>query len=125
FEQLGHGARLSVVTSIDPGCMNCSAPLFALQTLVENAVHHSIATRPEGGRIEITAHPVDKLLLVQVRDDGGNGVSSQNGSHFGLSALRERLNAVYGQKATLSVASDASGFQVSFMIPRTQLEDSD
>jgi len=125
FEQLRHGERLSVVTAIDPGCMNCSAPLFALQTLVENAVHHSIATRPEGGRIEITAHPVDKLLLVQVRDDGGNGLSSQNGSHFGLSALRERLNAVYGQKAQLSVTSDASGFQVSFMIPRTQLEDSD
>ena len=124
FEQLRHGDRLRVVTAIDPQCMNCSAPLFALQTLVENAVHHSIATRPAGGKIEITAHPVDKLLLVQVRDDGGNGKSSQNGSHFGLSALRERLHAVYGNSAKLSVASDASGFQVSFMIPR-RLEDSD
>src|SRR5712691_840721 len=70
FEQLRHGERLTVVTAIDPACMSCSAPLFALQTLVENAVHHSIATRPEGGKIEITAYPVDKLLLVQVRDDG-------------------------------------------------------
>ena len=125
FEQLRHGERLSVVTAIDPACMNCSAPLFALQTLVENAVHHSIATRPAGGKIEITARPLDKLLLVQVRDDGGNGVSSQNGSRFGLAALRERLHAVYGDKAKLSVASDASGFQVSFMIPRDQPQDSD
>ena len=62
---------------------------------------------------------------MQVRDDGGNGVSSQNGSHFGLAALRERLHAVYGDKAKLSVASDASGFQVSFMIPRSQPEDFD
>lgn len=118
FEQLRHGERLRVETSIDPECMTCSAPLFALQTLVENAVHHSIATRPAGGKIEISAHPMDKLLLVQVRDDGGNGKSSQNGSHFGLSALRERLHAVYGDKAQLSVASDATGYQVSFMIPR-------
>lgn len=125
FEQLRHGERLSVVTSIDPACMTCSAPLFALQTLVENAVRHSIATRPEGGKIEITAHPVDKLLLVQVRDDGGNGLSSQNGSHFGLNALRERLYAVYGDKAKLSIASDSSGFQVSFMIPGSQIEDLD
>jgi sensor histidine kinase YesM len=125
FEQLRHGERLSVVTAIDPACMSCSAPLFALQTLVENAVQHSIATRPAGGRIEITAHPVDELLLVQVRDDGGNGVSSQNGSRFGLASLRERLHAVYGDKAKLSVASDASGFQVSFMIPRSQPEDFD
>lgn len=125
FEQLRHGERLTVVTAIDPACMSCSAPLFALQTLVENAVHHSIATRPEGGKIEITAHPVDKLLLVQVRDDGGNGKSSQDGLQFGLSALRERLRAVYGDKAKLSVASDSSGFQVSFMIPGTQVEDFD
>jgi len=124
FEQLRHGDRLRVVTSIDPGCMSCSAPLFALQTLVENAVHHSIATRPAGGKIEISAHPMDQLLLVQVRDDGGNGKSSQNGSHFGLNALRERLRAVYGDKARLSVASDATGFQVSFMIPR-RAEDPD
>jgi two-component system, LytTR family, sensor kinase len=125
FEQLRHGDRLTVVTAIDPACMSCSAPLFALQTLVENAVHHSIATRPEGGKIEITAHPVDKLLLVQVRDDGGNGKSSQDGLQFGLSALRERLHAVYGNKANLSVASDSSGFQVSFMIPSAQVEDFD
>lgn len=120
FEQLRHGERLTVVTSIDPQCMQCSAPLFALQTLVENAVHHSIATRPGGGKIEIMARPVDQLLLVQVRDDGGNGVSSQNGAQFGLAALRERLHAVYGSKAKLSIASDPSGFQVSFMIPRMQ-----
>ena len=125
FEQLRHGERLTVITAIDPACMSCSAPLFALQTLVENAVHHSIATRPEGGKIEITAHPVDNLLLVQVRDDGGNGKSSQNGSHFGLNALRQRLHAVYGDKAKLSVASDSSGFQVSFMIPGAQVEDLD
>ena len=125
FEQLRHGDRLTVVTAIDPACMSCTAPLFALQTLVENAVHHSIATRPEGGKIEITARPIDTLLLVQVRDDGGNGKSSQNGLQFGLNALRQRLHAVYGDKAKLSVASDSSGFQVSFMIPGAQVEDFD
>jgi hypothetical protein len=125
FEQLRHGERLSVVTSIDPQCMQCNAPLFALQTLVENAVHHSIAMRAGGGKIEITARPIDDLLFVQVRDDGTNGTASQNGAQFGLAALRERLHAVYGTKAKVSVLSDPSGFQVSFMIPRTQSEEAD
>jgi len=125
FEQLRYGERLSVVTAIDPGCMTCTAPLFALQTLVENAVHHSIATRPAGGKIEITARTDEKSLMVNVRDDGGNGVSTQEGSRFGLHALRERFNAVYGDKAQLVVASHPAAFEVSFVVPRTRSEASD
>jgi signal transduction histidine kinase len=125
FEQLRYGERLRVVTAIDPGCMTCSAPLFALQTLVENAVRHSIATRPAGGKIEITARADERSLFVQVRDDGGNGQSTQDGSHFGLYALRERLHAVYGEGARLLIESDPAGFEVSFVVPRTQGEDDD
>jgi LytS/YehU family sensor histidine kinase len=125
FEQLRYGERLSVTTAIEPGCMNCSAPLFALQTLVENAVRHSIATRPEGGRIEITARTDDKSLFVKVRDDGGNGLATQDGSHFGLRALRERLNAVYPDGAQLVVESNPASFEVSLVIPRTRSEDAD
>ena len=123
FEQLRYGERLSVVTAIDPACMTCSAPLFALQTLVENAVRHSIALRPSGGKIEITARSDENGLFVQVRDDGGNGLSTQDGSHFGLHALRERLNAVYGAGAQLSIASDPTGFEVSFTVPREDPDD--
>jgi len=125
FEQLRYGERLSVVTAVDPACMTCSAPPFALQTLVENAVHHSIAARPGGGRIEITARASEKNLFVQVKDDGGNGLSTQNGSQFGLRALRERLSAVYGSGAQLDIASEPNGFAVSFIVPRTLSEDVD
>ena len=125
FEQLRHGDRLSLMTAVDPACMTCSAPPFALQTLVENAVRHSIAARPGGGRIEITARADDKNLFVQVRDDGGNGLPPQNGSQFGLRALRERLSAVYGAGARLDVAPEANGFAVSFVVPRTASEDAD
>jgi LytS/YehU family sensor histidine kinase len=125
FEQLRYGERLRVTTAIDPGCMSCSAPLFAVQTLVENAVRHSIATRPEGGRIEITARTDDESLFVKVRDDGGNGLATQDGSHIGLRALRERLNAVYSAGAQLLVESNPAGFEVSLVIPRTRSEDAD
>ncbi len=125
FEQLRYGERLNVVTAIDPGCMVCSAPSFALQTLVENAVRHSIATRPAGGKIEITARTDENNLFVQVRDDGGNGLATQNGSHFGLHALRERLDAVYGGKAQLRIESNPASFEVSFVVPRMQSEDAD
>jgi len=126
FEQLRHGDRLMVVSSIDDACGPCSAPSFALQTLVENAVRHSISTRAEGGRIEITAKVDDGCLLVRVRDDGGNGLPQANeGTHFGLPALRERLKAMYGDEAHLAIENSAAGFEVSFTIPRNRAEDAD
>jgi two-component system LytT family sensor kinase len=122
FEQLRYAERLRVTTAIDPACDACRVPSFALQTLVENAVRHSIATRAEGGTIEITARTSAKELLLRVWDDGGNGLAAtQEGAHFGLSALRERLLAVYGCAATLNVRSDPSGFEVSFAVPCTRI----
>lgn len=114
FEQLRYGERLRVVADIDPGALLCRAPSFALQTLVENAVHHSIDIRAEGGKIEIRAKTSGENLHVRVRDDGGNG-RSESGTRYGLNALRERLEAVYG--ASLMIVRDDNGFEVSFTIP--------
>jgi signal transduction histidine kinase len=121
FEQTRYGDRLTVSVAIDDACNACSAPPFALQTLVENAVRHSIATRAEGGRIEITARASDTQLHVRVRDDGGNGLPpAQDGTRFGLPALRERLQTIYGDEAQLTVDCTPSGFEVSFTVPRTE-----
>lgn len=114
FEQLRYGERLRVDADIDPKALACSAPSFALQTLVENAVHHSIDKRAEGGNIEIRAKTSGESLHVRVRDDGGNG-QSESGTRYGLNALRERLEAVYG--ASLNIVRDDKGFEVSFTIP--------
>jgi len=113
FEQLRYGERLRVKADIDPESLQCSAPLFALQTLVENAVRHSIETRAEGGTIEIDARVAGDRLHVRVRDDGGDG-AQETGNRFGLAALRERLQTVYG--TTLDVRNN-DGFEVSFTIP--------
>jgi len=126
FEQLRYGERLNVVTEIDPRSLACSAPSFALQTLVENSVRHSISRRAEGGRVEISARTSDGRLRVRVWDDGGNGVAkSEPGAQYGLHALRERLDAVYGPDAKLDIARDAAGFEVSFTIPCVRPEGDD
>jgi len=113
FEQLRYGDRLRVEADIDPQSLACSAPSFALQTLVENAVRHSIDTRTEGGTIEISARTSGERLHIRVRDDGGNG-RSESGTRYGLAALRERLHTVYGTE--LNIRND-DGFEVSFTIP--------
>src|SRR5207244_11956974 len=104
FEQLRYGERLRVVSEIDPRSLACSAPSFALQTLVENSVRHSISQRAEGGRVEISALVGDERLHIRVRDvaaaaPGRRTAPEPDGrlkpapthAGYGLSALRERL----------------------------------
>jgi signal transduction histidine kinase len=121
FEQLRYEDRLSVSREIDPGSFSCSTPSFALQTLVENAVRHSIAHRVEGGRVEISTRVEDGTFFLRVRDDGpGAGASpaAETRNGYGLRALRERLEAVYGEAASLAVRTGAgAGYEVSITIP--------
>jgi signal transduction histidine kinase len=119
FEQLRYEERLIVSRDIDPSSFSCSTPSFALQTLVENAVRHSIDNRVDGGRVEIMTRVDDGTFLLRVRDDGtGAGASADSGRGYGLRALKERLDAVYGSAASLAIRSEAgSGFEVSISIP--------
>src|SRR5262249_46581934 len=93
-------------------------PPFSMQTLAENAVHHAISIRPEGGSIWIKCSCDDGKLTIGVRDDGPGGCSDGGPSHqFGLRSLRERLRAAYGPEASLSVRGGAEGFEASFVVP--------
>jgi signal transduction histidine kinase len=119
FEQLRYEERLAVSRDIDPRSLDCSVPSFALQTLVENAVRHSIANRVEGGRVEISAAVDGTTLLLRVRDDGsGPRVSDGDRPGYGLRALKERLEAVYGDAAALEIHADSgAGCEVSIKLP--------
>ena len=119
FEQLRYAERLRVSRDVDPRSFACGVPSFALQTLVENAVRHSIANRVEGGRVEITARVEGGTFLLRVRDDGaGLPASADSRRGYGLRALKERLEAVYGDAAGLAITTDAAaGYDVSITMP--------
>ena len=118
FEQLRYEDRLEVNLRVDPESFNFDLPPFSIQTLAENAVHHAIAVRPEGGSICITCTCNDRRLQVSVRDDGpGRGAEVGESHQFGLRSLRERLVAAFGCSAELRVDSNADGCEASFIVP--------
>jgi two-component system LytT family sensor kinase len=118
FEQLRYEDRLKVEIQIDPESFNFDIPPFSMQTLAENAVHHAISIRPEGGCIWIKCSCHDGGLALSVRDDGPGGGSEAGPSHqFGLRSLRERLRAAYGPQADLLVHGGPEGFEASFVVP--------
>jgi hypothetical protein len=118
FEQLRYEDRLKVDLHIDPESFNFDIPPFSIQTLAENAVHHAISVRPEGGSISISSFCRDGRLTVIVRDDGpGESGEAGNSHQFGLRSLRERLLASFGKGVDLQVQSGPEGFQACFEVP--------
>lgn len=70
LEALRLGDRLTVIEDIDPDALDCLLPVLTLQPLVENAIRHAIAPRPEGGTVRLSARLEHDDLWVEVEDDG-------------------------------------------------------
>ena len=116
FEHLRLGDRLRVETQIDPAAMSFLVPPLLLQPVVENAVRHGIADRPEGGRIELEARVDASRLVLRVTDDG-RGDSTRSGDGLGLASVRRRLAALYGENAKVITDRMPTGFHVTIELP--------
>ena len=121
FEQLRLGDRLRVDVDADLAAMPVMVPPLILQPLVENAVRHGIAERPDGGCIDVHARVQDSQLILRVRDDG-NGAAAVAGDGVGLGSVRRRLAALYGSRATLDVDRTA-GFTITIGLPFEPADD--
>jgi sensor histidine kinase YesM len=111
------GARLDYGIDIPPELASFRLPPAMLITLVENAVKHGIEPAREGGRITVSASRYASRIVVTVADTGA-GLGSSPGDGVGLSNLRERLFAFYGERARLVLAQNAPcGFLARLELP--------
>jgi two-component system, LytTR family, sensor kinase len=119
LERLRLGDRLRVSFEAAETTLDCFLPSFALQTLVENAVRHAIAPRAEGGHLAIRAQQVEDRLRIEVEDEGPGASAQPAGeSHrLGLRLLQERLAALYGEKASLSLHAAEGGVRAVLELP--------
>lgn len=92
--------RLHVHWKVASGVAAAAVPPMLLQTLVENALKHGVARRPEGGEVTIAAWPEDSLVHLEVTNNGSLPENpSQNG--IGLKNARTRLQLLYGEKGNI------------------------
>lgn len=115
FEQLRLGERLRLHVDADNEAMSLLVPPLILQPLVENAVRHGIADRPEGGQIEVRAAVQDSRLMLRIADDGHG--ANHEGNGVGLTSVRQRLAALYGDRAALNIDRTPTGFVVTIGLP--------
>jgi two-component system LytT family sensor kinase len=118
IEQVRFSDRLHVQWSIDGPALAALVPGFVLQPLVENAIKHGIAKRAEAGAIVISARIIGTYLEISIRDDGVGMDASSQPEGVGLSNTRERLRALYGDAATVTIHTPPNGgTQVTLKIP--------
>jgi sensor histidine kinase YesM len=111
--------RLRYSIDVDARLHDQPLPPLLLQPLVENAIHHGLEPKVEGGTLRISATRNGTHLLLAVRDDGvgldhtprrkGNGVALVN--------LRERLATRYGSGASLQLTALQPGTLAELRLP--------
>jgi sensor histidine kinase YesM len=102
--------RLVTDIRVNEGLMSAEFPPMMLQSLVENAIKHGLEPKPEGGSLTVSAEIVHGKLAVKVADTGlGFGKAPTAGTGIGLANIRERLQLLYGNKASLTVAENPGG----------------
>jgi hypothetical protein len=94
--------RLQLEIEVEERSLQERIPPMLLQTLVENAIKHGIAQRTAGGLVRLEARLVDGHLLVDVAN---GGVLRGGEGGVGLRNARERLRLLFGDRATLTLAS--------------------
>jgi hypothetical protein len=99
--------RLQYALNVDPAALNVRCPPTTILTLVENAVRHGIDPTEEGGRIDIDIERLGERCVVRVTDTGAGLQQSGGGLGTGLTALRERLQLIFGDAAQLRLTSGA------------------
>jgi hypothetical protein len=117
--QMRMGKRLAFDIEVAPGLGESPFPPLMLPSLVENAIKHGLEPQREGGRVSISIAAVDGPIRAVVADTG-RGFGETVGAGVGLANIRERLAALYGDAAHLTLeANEPQGVKATIEIPRT------
>jgi signal transduction histidine kinase len=117
--QLRMPDRLAFRIVSEPSIAGLRLPPLTLMTLVENAIRHGVDPSLDGGEIEVGARALDAdRALLWVADTGvGMAESAEPGT--GLTNLRERVAAFWGQAAALRWQPVLPhGLRVEIEVPR-------
>ncbi len=128
------GEKVSLVVDIPECLLLHPIPVFTLQPLVENAVHHGISQIQGAGCVKITGRSAaeDHCVLIQV-EDNGKGIPAavlpcllgeqrqehrENRIGIGIRNVDERIKKLFGPNYGLSIESEENaGTRISIRLP--------
>ncbi len=110
IEAVRFPARLKTRFDIPEVLEQACVPGLLLQPLVENAVRYAVATTAKPVTVIIAARAEDGRLVLEVSDDGPAAKKDdKHGFGIGLANVRDRLEARYGEAASLTAGPKQGG----------------
>ena len=109
--QVRMGPRLQFAFELPDALRDTPLPPLLLQPLVENSIRHGLEPKLEGGRIDVRAARDGSTLILTVHDSGVGlaAATVTHGTRFGTQQVRERLAALYGQRASFALERAPDG----------------
>ena len=127
IEKLRFGEHLRVVETLDPALDQVSIPPLMFLTLVENAIKHGVQHHEETATVQIRGGLEDggKTVILSVESPASEGAKDEDSSlGIGLRNVRERLQLIYGDKATAVLESiDGSSIRSVLRYPLGPLQE--
>jgi signal transduction histidine kinase len=117
IEQVRFGDRLRVEWRVDESLLEAQVPSLIVLPLVENAIRHGLSPKVGPARLTIGTRSDGSSLLLTVEDDGLGATLPLRGG-LGVGNTRERLGALYGDRAALIIdTAPNAGFRATIQIP--------
>lgn len=119
------GARLRTEIGIaSRELLDAAIPPLLIQPLVENAIVHSVAVRPEGGWVGVRVAREGEHLTIDIEDDGDGFDPATLRAHdsIGVPNARARLQFLYGDQQSLTFERRDGRFVARVQLPLHELE---
>ena len=94
--------RLQFEKKIDESTYQFQIPPMIIQLLVENAAKHGISNLKDGGKIKLEIQKKENGIQILVSNSGKLKIAKDS-TQLGLKNIKQRLNLLYGDKATFSL----------------------
>jgi two-component system sensor histidine kinase AlgZ len=121
IEALRLGERLTVQWNMDGVPLTTMLPPLILQPLLENAIYHGIERLPEGGTIQVDGHSQDGCVAIAISNPVLSGAAGEQpaGHRIAQENIRQRLQIIFGDRASLVSTLTAGVYKVVMHFPET------
>jgi two-component system sensor histidine kinase AlgZ len=123
MEQLRLGQRLRVEWKVDALPSDALVPGLMLQPLLENAIYHGVEPRADGGVVTVVGEFAKGMITIVVRNPlPAANLTIREGNRLALANIRERLDLMYGERATVKAGRFDEEYIVTLRFPFQAME---
>jgi LytS/YehU family sensor histidine kinase len=101
--------RVAIAWQVDDALLDREVPVMSLQPLLENVFKHTVERRRGQTHIAVSVRREGDEIVLGVEDDAGKLATTERPGGIGLSNLRARIQALYGDAGRLDITARPQG----------------